>query len=138
MYVYIYVILYTSCEIHTLFVRYYYHCYNIVPMLCSVLCFVLFSVENHECIVAGTLYKEMKLKPNILDELSHTKKKVSKGGYITGHTFYTVYTEQQCYQYQVTKYIIVQITAIFIHSLYSTLVSSATHPHTNTYHIIFT
>lgn len=32
--------------------------------------------SGEKCIIGGTLYKEMKLKPSILDELTHTNKKI--------------------------------------------------------------
>lgn len=37
---------------------------------CFLVCNVLGLEEGKECIVVGTLYKHMKLKPSILDEYS--------------------------------------------------------------------
>lgn len=43
---------------------------NPVLMFCDAVCTVLGLEEGKECIIVGTIYKHMKLKPSILDEYS--------------------------------------------------------------------
>ncbi|KAL7230108.1 hypothetical protein ACSBR2_008608 [Camellia fascicularis] len=65
--------------------------YSLVPnwkphfrYLLQVFCTVLGLEEGKECIIVGTLYKHMKLKPSILDEYSKEK---SAGSLVKPHNF---------------------------------------------------